>query len=57
LPPNQRECVSLFYLNDRSYRQVSEATGFDLMKVKSYIQNGKRNMRLIIEKKIRENAS
>lgn len=57
LPPNQGECVSLFYLKNMSYRQVSEATGFDLLKVKSYIQNGKRNMRLIIEKKIRENAS
>lgn len=51
LQPNQRECISLFYLEKKSYRQISDRTGFTEQQVKSYIQNGKRNMRLMIEKK------
>ena len=43
-------CVRLFYLEDKSYREVAEATGFDLGKVKSAIQNGKRNLKLYLEK-------
>lgn len=57
LPANQRECVSLFYLEKYSYRQISEKTGLNLLQIKSFIQNGKRNMRLIVEKKLKENAS
>jgi RNA polymerase sigma-70 factor (ECF subfamily) len=57
LQPNQRECVSLFYLQDMSYRQIEAATGHSLLKVKSFIQNGKRNIKLIIEKRLKENAS
>jgi RNA polymerase sigma factor (sigma-70 family) len=51
LNPEQRQCVTLFYLQKQSYQQVSEVTGFSLLQVKSYIQNGKRNLRLMIEKK------
>jgi len=57
LQPNQKECVSLFYLEQKSYRQICEATGFSILQVKSFIQNGKRNIRLMIEKKLKENAS
>jgi len=46
----QKVCVTLFYLEKRSYQQIAETTGFTLMQVKSYIQNGKRNLRLLIEK-------
>jgi RNA polymerase sigma-70 factor (ECF subfamily) len=55
LTPNQQECVSLFYLQKLSYQQISAKTGFELLQVKSYIQNGKRNMRIFIEKKLKEN--
>jgi len=55
LIPNQQECVSLFYLQKLSYQQISTKTGFELVQVKSYIQNGKRNMRIFIEKKLKEN--
>ncbi len=57
LQPNQQQCVSLFYLDKKSYRQISHETGFNLLQVKSFIQNGKRNIRLLIEKKQKGNAS
>jgi RNA polymerase sigma-70 factor (ECF subfamily) len=54
LNAEQRQCVTLFYLQKKSYQEVSEATGFSLMQVKSYIQNGKRNLRILIEKKLQD---
>jgi RNA polymerase sigma-70 factor (ECF subfamily) len=52
LNPEQRQCVTLFYLQKKSYQEVSQATGYSMLQVKSYIQNGKRNLRLLIEKKL-----
>jgi RNA polymerase sigma factor (sigma-70 family) len=52
LGAEQQQCVTLFYLQKKSYQQISEETGFTMMQVKSYIQNGKRNLRLLIEKKL-----
>jgi RNA polymerase sigma factor (sigma-70 family) len=54
LPSGQREVINLFYLEQKCYKEVSEITGFDLNKVKSYIQNGKRNLRNCIEKNSEE---
>lgn len=51
LSPEQRQCVVLFYLQKRSYQQISATTGYSLMQVKSYIQNGKRNLKLLMDKK------
>ena len=48
LKPEQQQCMRLFYLEDKSYLQITELTGFDLKKVKSYIQNGKRNLQLLM---------
>jgi RNA polymerase sigma-70 factor (ECF subfamily) len=45
LSKDQEQCVRLFYLHNRSYREVAEITGYSLKKVKSHIQNGKRNMK------------
>lgn len=53
LGPEQRECVILFYLKKNSYAQISEKTGYPLMQVKSYIQNGKRNLKIILERKLK----
>jgi len=50
----QKTCVTLFYLEKRSYQQISEQTGFSMMQVKSFIQNGKRNLKLMVEKKLQE---
>ena len=53
LNAEQKQCVTLFYLKKNSYQQITEATGFSLMQVKSYIQNGKRNLRMLLEKKLK----
>jgi RNA polymerase sigma factor (sigma-70 family) len=50
LPEEQRVSVDLFYLQEKCYKEVAEITGFDMVKVKSYIQNGKRNLKICIEK-------
>jgi RNA polymerase sigma factor (sigma-70 family) len=50
LNPEQRSCVELFYLQKLSYQQIAEHTGYSLLQVKSYIQNGKRNLKLILMK-------
>ncbi len=54
LNDEQRQCVILFYLQKLSYQQITEKTGFTLMQVKSHIQNGKRNLKLLIQKKQKE---
>jgi RNA polymerase sigma-70 factor (ECF subfamily) len=53
LNPEQQQCVTLFYLQKKSYLEISDATGFTMMQVKSHIQNGKRNLRILIEKKMK----
>ncbi|AMQ00784.1 RNA polymerase sigma70 factor [Pedobacter cryoconitis] len=50
LTEEQRKSVDLFYLQEKCYKEVAEITGFELVKVKSYIQNGKRNLKICIEK-------
>ena len=48
LSEEQRQCVVLFFFDDFSYADIVENTGFALNKVKSYIQNGKRNLKICI---------
>lgn len=50
----QQQCVTLFYLQKKSYQEISQQTGYSLLQVKSYIQNGKRNLKILIEKKLAE---
>ena len=52
LNSEQQQCVTLFYLEKKSYQEITLITGFSLLQVKSYIQNGKRNLRILIEKKL-----
>jgi RNA polymerase sigma factor (sigma-70 family) len=51
LNPEQEQCVTLFYLQKKSYQEISESTGYTMLQVKSYIQNGKRNLKILIEQK------
>lgn len=53
LKPAQKLCLELFYLQNLSYKDIQEKTGFQLNEVKSYVQNGKRNLKLLIEEKLR----
>ena len=50
LPEKQKECIELFYIQENSYQEVSKQSGYELKRVKSYIQNGKRNIKICIEK-------
>jgi len=50
LTEEQRKSVNLFYLQEKCYKEVAELTGYEMVKVKSYIQNGKRNLKICIEK-------
>lgn len=45
----QRQCIELVYLQERSYKEVAEITGFEMKRVKSYVQNGKRNLKIILK--------
>jgi len=51
LNPEQQLCVRLFYLEQKCYKAISEQTGFEINKVKSFIQNGKRNLRICMKGK------
>jgi len=50
LSEEQRICIELFYLKKRCYQEITEKTGFSLKQVKSFIQNGKRNLQLRLTK-------
>ncbi len=50
LKNEQRQCIELFYLNQKSYKEVELITGLTYNEVKSHLQNGKRNLKQIIER-------
>ena len=52
LPEAQRVSISKFFLEELSYADIADATGYQLKSVKSHIQNGKRNLKICIEKQI-----
>ncbi len=54
LNQEQQLCVTLFYIEKKSYQQIAADTGYSMMQVKSHIQNGKRNMKILIEKKLND---
>ncbi len=49
LNEQQRQCLELFYFEELSYKEVSQATGYGLKAVKSYLQNGRRNLLAALE--------
>jgi RNA polymerase sigma factor, sigma-70 family len=54
LPEPQRIAIKKFFYEDKSYVDIVDETGFHLKSVKSYIQNGKRNLKICIEKNLKE---
>jgi len=50
LPAEQQTCLTLFYLEQKSYVEVAELTGYDLKQVKSYLQNGRRMLKICMNK-------
>lgn len=55
LNEEQKTCVTLFYLHKKSYQEIAAQTGFSILQVKSHIQNGKRNLKISVEKKMKQN--
>jgi RNA polymerase sigma factor (sigma-70 family) len=55
LSEEQRICLKLFYLEKKSYVEIVEETKYELKKVKSYIQNGRRNVKILMDKRIADN--
>ncbi len=51
LKDKQKQCIELFYLKQKSYVEIAAITGYSENEVKSYIQNGKRNLKIILEQK------
>ena len=45
----QKQCVQLFYIEQKCYKDITVVTGYDLNSVKSYIQNGKRNLKICMD--------
>ncbi|MDR0334163.1 MAG: sigma-70 family RNA polymerase sigma factor [Dysgonamonadaceae bacterium] len=55
LPDEQQTSINYFYLEEKSYADIVVLTGFALNQVKSYIQNGKRNLKNCITKVLAKN--
>ena len=49
LNAEQQQCVTLFYLEKKSYAEVAEITGYSMLQVKSHLQNGKRKLKLLMK--------
>lgn len=49
LKENQKICIELFYLKNKSYDEITTLTKLKLNDVKSHIQNGKRNLKIYLE--------
>ncbi len=50
LTSHQRRCIQMFYYEKKSYQEIASETGYSQNKVKSYIQNGKRNLKIYLDK-------
>lgn len=46
----QKKAVELFYLQNKCYKEIAEATGIEWNKIRSFIQNGRRNLKICMEK-------
>jgi RNA polymerase sigma factor (sigma-70 family) len=57
LNAGQKTCIDLFYLRNKSYNEIMQMTGYSNNDVKSYIQNGKRNLKLKLEALMNERAN
>lgn len=52
----QRMCITLFHLERRCYQETAERTGFTVEQVRSHLQNGRRNLRIILTQHADQNA-
>ncbi|MGJ1206145.1 RNA polymerase sigma factor [Sphingobacterium lactis] len=47
----QEQCIRMFYLEQKCYKDIADETGYGIAKVKSYLQNGRRNLKICMESK------
>jgi len=52
LVPEQKQVVELFYLQGKCYNEIADSTGIEWNKVRSFIQNGRRNLKLCMDKQM-----
>lgn len=57
LPDGQRNCIKKFYVEEMTYKDIADELQLELGKVRSYIQNGRRNLRICVEQKTVQNES
>jgi len=56
LPADQKQAIQLFYLKEKCYKEIAETTHTDVNKVRSFIQNGRRNLKICMEKQALQKA-
>ena len=56
LPRDQKQAIQLFYLEEKCYKEIAETTNTDINKVRSFIQNGRRNLKICMEKQALQKA-
>lgn len=50
LSPEQKQTVQLFYLQEKSYKEIAGITNTDWNQVRSLVQNARRNLKICMEK-------
>jgi RNA polymerase sigma factor (sigma-70 family) len=56
LPTEQKEAIQMFYFKEKCYKEIAETTETDISKVRSFIQNGRRNLKICLEKQALQKA-
>lgn len=54
LPEKQNECIRKFFYDNKSYADIAAETLYPLQSIKSFLQNGKRNLKICMEGKTNE---
>lgn len=55
LKEEQQKCILMFYYDEKCYQEISDQLEYPVKKVKSYIQNGKRNLKICMEEFAKQN--
>lgn len=51
LPPEQQKMVRMFYLENKCYNDIADSTGLEWNRIRSHIQNGRRNLKICMDNK------
>ena len=54
LVSQQKTAIELFYFKEKCYKEIAEITHMDVNKVKSFIQNGRRNLKICMDNNIQK---